>query len=233
MTEMERPWGRAMVAGVRTVAVVGCGRLARAIAECCARAEFPTTAVSLTPGGADRLAAQVHTRLETALRRGELDLDGYERADALLWFAGDLAAVEGVDLVIECAAEGIAAKRSILAGVEAVISPAAIVAADARGPALESLSWQLARPERFLGLRFYDRERMGARPGVSRHPGPLGRECDVEAGPSTDPAIVARAARFIEALGATAAIVAPADTMGAPRGVPRFVPAPRGAQRAA
>jgi 3-hydroxybutyryl-CoA dehydrogenase len=197
-----------MVAGVRTVAVVGCGRIGRVIAESCARAGFPTTAVSLAPGGVDRFAKEVRASMEGAVRRKELDQDEHERAAALLWFSGDLAAVEGVDLILECAADTLAAKRSIIAVIERVSGPAAILAAEATGPELEALSWPLSRPERFLGLRFSERDPGGGRPGA-RRPGPLGRDCEIEAGPATDPQILTRATHFIEALGATAVIVVP------------------------
>lgn len=195
-----------MVAGVRTVAVVGCGRMGSAIAESCARAGFPTTIVGPGAGGVRRLADRTLASLEAAARRGELDVPAYARAASLLWFAGDLEAVEGVDLIIACGEEPPQARGPLLAAVERSAGLDAILAATSTvALPLGALSRSLSRPERLVGLRISAPE--PAVPGV-RHASPLGRICEVSAAPATEPAVLRRAVHFVEALGAGVIVAA-------------------------
>lgn len=195
--------GRAMVAGVRTVAVVGCGQMGSTIAESCARAGFPTTVVGPAPAEIRQVAARMLAGLEAAADCGELDGPARARAGSLLWFAEDLEAVEGVDLVIACGDGPPGARGPLLAAIERSATAAAILASAVPAP-LGVLSRPLSRPERLVGLRFAGLVPAG--PGA-RRAGALGRICEVAPAPATEPAILVRAARFVEALGAAAVVL--------------------------
>jgi 3-hydroxyacyl-CoA dehydrogenase/enoyl-CoA hydratase/3-hydroxybutyryl-CoA epimerase len=132
--------------------VVGAGAMGGDIAAWCAYSGLTVTLADISPkalGGAMKRAAKLFDRrhLKGKLLR--------EAADRLIPDPkGEGAA--GADLVIEAAPEKLELKQKIFAGLEAVMKPGAILASNTSSLRLEDLRATLARPERLVGVHFFN-----------------------------------------------------------------------------
>ena len=81
---------------------------------------------------------------------------GADRRAALLRSGTDPDAAAGADIVIESIVEDAAAKRALYARLEPVLGPDAILATNTSSIRVATLARDLARPERFCGLHFFN-----------------------------------------------------------------------------
>ncbi len=103
-----------------------------------------------------RAGAEValYSRSEETLRRARAQLAGErEPAGASTQVAG---AAAGADLVIESVPEREPLKRELLAAAEAAAGPQAVIATNTSSLSLDRLADALERPERFLGLHWFN-----------------------------------------------------------------------------
>jgi 3-hydroxybutyryl-CoA dehydrogenase len=115
------------------------------------------------------------------LRNLAVTSDGRELADAAL--------------VVEAVPEDAGLKHRVLAGIEAVVAPEAIIATNTSSISIVTLGGALERRGRFLGMHFFN---------------PVGasRLVEVVRGPETDPATVAAVRSWVERIGKQAIEVA-------------------------
>jgi 3-hydroxyacyl-CoA dehydrogenase/enoyl-CoA hydratase/3-hydroxybutyryl-CoA epimerase len=135
------------------VHVIGAGTMGGDIAAWCAWRGLAVTLADSSAsaiGGAIRRAAELYGKIGRHDRR--------KVRDALDRLIPDLKGdgVAGADLVIEAVPENLELKREIFAGVEAKTSPGAILATNTSSIPLEQLRVGLARPERLVGIHFFN-----------------------------------------------------------------------------
>lgn len=94
----------------------------------------------------------------------------------------------GADLVIEAGPEKVEVKEKIYTALEPKLKPGAIIATNTSSLPLEVLAETLQRPERLIGLHFFN-------PATKL---PL---VEVVHGEASDPALISRALGFVEAIG--------------------------------
>jgi 3-hydroxyacyl-CoA dehydrogenase/enoyl-CoA hydratase/3-hydroxybutyryl-CoA epimerase len=138
---------------IRHVHVIGAGAMGGDIAAWCAWSGLRVTLTDVKPepiGGAMKRAAALY---------GKIGHDNRLKVrDALDRLIPDLKG-EGArhaDLVIEAAPERIELKQSLYAKVEPLMKPGAILATNTSSIPLEKLREGLARPERLVGLHFFN-----------------------------------------------------------------------------
>lgn len=141
---------------IERIAVIGCGRMGLGLAECAAAAGVPVVAVKLTPGDLEKPRAALAKSLERRVQRGKLSEEERDAILARVSFHGDLDCLAGVPLVIESVIEDPKLKTDALRKVEAAMDADAILATNTSSLRLSELSESLARPERFLGLHFFN-----------------------------------------------------------------------------
>jgi len=138
--------------GFRRVHVVGAGTMGGDIAAWCALRGLTVTLQ-------DRAQQYVDPALARAqeLFRKRLKAPG-DAAAAAARLTVDLAAehVGSADIVIEAIVENVEAKRALFRDVDAKLPAAALVATNTSSIKLEELSDAFARPERFVGLHFFN-----------------------------------------------------------------------------
>ena len=142
---------------VRHVGVVGCGLMGSGIVEVCARAGLAVTFVE----GSEELAAAGRGRVERsvgkAVERGKLDAAAAREALARIEAATDLAALAGVDLVIEAATEDRQAKEGIFARLGEGTRPEIVLASNTSSIPFRELGRASGRPGRVIGMHFNPR----------------------------------------------------------------------------
>jgi 3-hydroxyacyl-CoA dehydrogenase/enoyl-CoA hydratase/3-hydroxybutyryl-CoA epimerase len=132
--------------------------------------------------------------LRSRLTRRRMTKWEFERQSALLSGSGDWHGFERADLVIEAVFEDLAVKRTVMAEVEAVVRPEAVVASNTSTIPIASIAEGARHPERMLGMHFFS---------------PVERMPLLEVIPTavTSPDAIATAVRFGRKMGKTVIVV--------------------------
>jgi len=178
-----------MSAAPSVVGVLGGGRMGAGIAHAFLLAGSRVHVVERDVATADAAAARVRADLDRSAARGRRVPD----ADALT-VGVDPAAFADAALVVEAVPEDRALKGEALTRIEAVLADEAVVASNTSSISIDALAAGLRSPERFLGLHFFN-------------PVPASALVEIVRGTRTAEAIVARATRWVEAIGKTAVVV--------------------------
>jgi 3-hydroxybutyryl-CoA dehydrogenase len=141
---------------LRTVAVVGLGTMGSGIAEILVRAGREVVGIDVDPGAAARATAALESSTARSVARGRLTEEERERALARLRTSTDLADAAPADLVIEVAPESYDVKQRIFRALDDVVRPETILATGTNALSVTRLAADSARPERVLGLHFFN-----------------------------------------------------------------------------
>ncbi|MFD7776188.1 3-hydroxyacyl-CoA dehydrogenase family protein [Streptomyces sp. NPDC059753] len=153
---MDAPLSPASPATLPTVAVVGLGTMGTGIAEVLARAGREVIGIDVSEAAAKQAVAALEASTARAVRRERLTED--ERRDVLARFRTftDLQAAADADLVIEVAPESYEIKQQIFRELDTVVRPETILATGTNALSVTRLAADSARPERVLGLHFFN-----------------------------------------------------------------------------
>ena len=140
---------------VQTVGVVGAGTMGVGIAYVFAVSGCDVMVIE--PDRQRRLLGQkvIDEQIATAHQRGKVNADALSVIPQRLRWAGSSAHLPvGLDLAIEAVPERADLKRSVLAEIEQ--RAPGLLASNTSGIAIGELAGALRRPERFLGLHFFN-----------------------------------------------------------------------------
>lgn len=141
--------------GVRDAGVVGAGTMGTGIAMCFLNAGIH---VALVEQNDKVLAVSVETIRKTYLRdveKGRLTVPKMNARLELLEPTLAYESLSGCDIVIEAVFEDIQVKKEVLARIERVVRPDAIVATNTSYLDIEQLADGCRAPERFVGMHFF------------------------------------------------------------------------------
>ena len=143
--------------GIGKVAVIGAGTMGRGIAQVAAMAGHEAALCDVDAGQLERAVAGIEATLDKGVRLGKVTEADRDAALARLAPTGRLReAVEGAALVVEAVPEVMALKKRIFAEVEAVAASGAVLATNTSSLSIDEMGAGLRRPERFLGLHFFN-----------------------------------------------------------------------------
>jgi 3-hydroxybutyryl-CoA dehydrogenase len=156
MDRLSTPGPSPVPSGLDTIAVVGLGTMGTGIAEVLARAGREVIGIDISEAAAVRAAAAVETSTGRAVRRGRLTEQ--ERQDVLARFHtfSDLQAAADADLVIEVVPEDYQIKREVFSALDTIVRPDTILTTGTNALSVTRLAADSARPERVLGLHFFN-----------------------------------------------------------------------------
>lgn len=141
---------------IRTVGVIGCGIMGGGIAQICVTHGFDTIVVEADQGRLDHGIAQIQGRLARDVERGRLSQDRHDRALQRLHATTKLDDLAERDLVLEAIVEDIAVKRPLFEELGRIAKSDAILASNTSSLAVSELAGVSGRPERVLGLHFFN-----------------------------------------------------------------------------
>ncbi|MER7182081.1 3-hydroxyacyl-CoA dehydrogenase family protein [Streptomyces hyaluromycini] len=177
-----------MTSAPRTVAVIGGGRMGAGIAQSFATAG---SAVTVVESGAEAAAAaleRIGGSLRRAAERGHL-------AEAAEQVAGRVTVVPAVaalppeaELVVEAVPEDAALKARLLKAAEEAVGDTAVLATNTSSLSVTDLAAVLRRPERFVGMHFFN-------------PVPASALVEIVVAPGSAPHTVEAALEWTRALG--------------------------------
>ncbi|WP_256106948.1 3-hydroxyacyl-CoA dehydrogenase family protein [Streptomyces sp. ODS05-4] len=171
-----------------TIAVVGLGTMGAGIAEVLARAGREVVGIDVSEAAARRAADALAASTARSVARERLTEE--ERRDVLARFRTftDLRAASDADLVIEVVPETYEIKQEVFRALDAVVRPDTILATGTNALSVTRLAAESARPERVLGLHFFN-------------PAPAMKLVEVVSSVLTSPAAVATVTELAHALG--------------------------------
>jgi 3-hydroxybutyryl-CoA dehydrogenase len=179
---------------LQTVGVIGAGTMGSGIAQVSALAGLSVVMLDVDEArialGRDAVAGA----LQRLAAKGRLSLDERTAALARLRGTTDRAALRDCDVIVEAATENEALKVELLRQVDAVANDDAILATNTSSISIAKLGAATRRPERFVGLHFFN-------------PVPVMALVEVVHGPSTAPSTVEAAVALAKRLGKTPVVV--------------------------
>lgn len=141
----------------------------------------------------DAATARVRESLARSAQRGTTAI-ALEDLEGALATSTDIAAFARCDLVIEAVPEDRALKVDALTRVEAVLGESAALASNTSSISIDDLAAHLVRPDRFLGLHFFN-------------PVPASALVEIVVGRATAPALADNARAWVAALEKTPVVV--------------------------
>ncbi|WP_407562164.1 3-hydroxyacyl-CoA dehydrogenase family protein [Streptomyces sp. 184] len=138
-----------------TVAVVGLGTMGTGLCEVLARAGREVVGIDVDEAAARGCAAALERATDRAVVRGRLTEGARAGVLARLRTFPDLRAAADADLVIEVVPESYEVKQQVIAGLDRVVRPDAVIATGTNALSVTRLAASSAHPERVLGLHFF------------------------------------------------------------------------------
>lgn len=126
------------------------------IAHVVSLAGLPVVLTDVSDALAQRGVQAVRAMYEVRVSKGKLSPEQLEEKMLLVSPAADLAALKDADLVIEAAPEHLALKQRIFQQLDALCSPAALLASNTSALSISALGAATRKPGRVLGLHFFN-----------------------------------------------------------------------------
>ena len=156
----KRPAGapdKSLARPVTKVGVIGAGLMAGQIALLFAqRLHVPVVLTDVDQARLDKGVAGVHAKIAERVAKGRLTQAEANRLTALVTGSLDYAAFADADFVIEAVFEEMGVKQKVLADLEAVVKPEAILATNTSSLSVTEMSSKLEHPERVIGFHFFN-----------------------------------------------------------------------------
>jgi 3-hydroxybutyryl-CoA dehydrogenase len=171
-----------------TIAVVGAGAMGRGIVQVLAEAGFSVIMHDASEAAMTAGRDFARGMIDRAAQKGRMDAASAEAAKARIATVADIAGLGGADIVIEAIVEDIDAKRGLVARLDTVLAPSAIIASNTSSLSITAIAAGSAHPSRVAGLHFFN-------------PVPLMKVAEIIRGAETDADVVTRLVRLTEAFG--------------------------------
>lgn len=141
---------------ITRVGVVGCGLMGSGIAQVAATAGFPTVVRDVADELLERGRKGIRKSLDRLVEKGKVDARVRDAALDRLSFTTHLEALADCDLLIEAVTEEFALKAAIWRELDPIAPTPAIFASNTSSLSIGDMAATTARPERFVGLHFFN-----------------------------------------------------------------------------
>lgn len=175
------------------VGVIGGGRMGGGIAHAFLMAGSHVTVIEREPIALQAAVERIERSVATSIELGAADAN-LDEVTQRLQVVLDYDQLRDCGLVVEAVFEDFDVKIEALTAAEAVLGDQAVLASNTSSISLADLAEPLNRPERFLGLHFFN-------------PVPASKLIEVVIAPKTGQDVVAAAPRWVEQLGKTPVVV--------------------------
>jgi 3-hydroxybutyryl-CoA dehydrogenase len=176
---------------IERVGVIGAGTMGSGIAQACAVAGVDVVMVDIADAAVERGLATIGGSLERLRKKDRISDDARTSALARVRGSTDYAELAGAGLIIEAATENLELKLRILKAIDA---PDAVLASNTSSISITALAAVVRRPERFVGMHFFN-------------PVPMMALVELIRGLQTSDETVARVQAFAKRLGKTPIVV--------------------------
>jgi 3-hydroxybutyryl-CoA dehydrogenase len=145
---------------IKKVGILGCGLMGSGIAQVCATAGFDVTVLEVEQKFLDKGFAGIEKSLakfaERPPEKGGITAQQKEQILARLKGTTNKADLAHCDIIVEAVIENIQEKKKIYASTESILKKNAIFASNTSSISITELMTATKRPERFVGLHFFN-----------------------------------------------------------------------------
>jgi len=141
---------------MKKVGVLGCGLMGSGIAQVTATAAFDVTVLEVEQKFLDKGFAGIEKSLAKFAEKGTITSQQKDEIRGRLKGTTNAQDLRDCDLVIEAIIENVEEKRKMYAAVDAVVKKDAIFASNTSSISITELMGATKRPERFVGLHFFN-----------------------------------------------------------------------------
>jgi len=145
---------------IQKVGVLGCGLMGSGIAQICAMAGFDVTVLEVEQRFLDKGFAGIEKSLakfaERPVEKGGLTAEQKAAAWARLKGTTNKADLADCHIIIEAIIENVEEKRKMYASLDGVVKKDTIFASNTSSISITELASAIKRPERFVGLHFFN-----------------------------------------------------------------------------
>ncbi|MFE7134035.1 3-hydroxyacyl-CoA dehydrogenase family protein [Streptomyces sp. NPDC057638] len=141
---------------LHTIAVIGLGTMGSGIADVLVRSGRRVIGIDISEEAAGRATRALEAATERAVERGRITDEERRAALARFRTAEDIRAAADAELVIEVVSECYETKRRVFEELDQVVRPTTILATGTNALSVTRLAAGSARPERVLGLHFFN-----------------------------------------------------------------------------
>jgi 3-hydroxybutyryl-CoA dehydrogenase len=141
---------------IRTIGVIGAGTMGSGIAHVFARSGFDVLLCDVQQSFLDKAVDKIRINLGREAAKGKLPADQVEPAIARIQTTTDRAALASADFAVEAASERFDIKAELFRSLDAILSPAAILATNTSSISITKLAAQTSRPTQVIGMHFFN-----------------------------------------------------------------------------
>ena len=188
-----------MTGGPMAIGVIGLGAMGLGIAQVFAQAGHTVRATDALPEARGSAPQRLAAALDARVARGAMTVQARDRTLSRLTVVDRIEDIAPADLVIEAVAERLEVKQAVFAALEPLLSPQSVLATNTSSLSVAAIARGLERPERVLGLHFFN-------------PAAAMKLVELIAHPSSDAASLDLARALAEGAGKT--VIACADRPG-------------------
>ncbi len=141
---------------IRKVGVLGCGLMGSGIAQVAATAGFDVTVLEVEQRFLDKGFAGIDKSLGKFAEKGTITPQQKDEIRARLKGTTNINDLADCDFVVEAVIENVPEKRKMFAALDPVVKKEAIFASNTSSISITELMTATKRPERFVGLHFFN-----------------------------------------------------------------------------
>ena len=142
--------------GIKKVGVVGCGLMGSGIAQVAAVAGFDTVVRDVSQPLLDRGRAGILKSLGRMVDKGTITSDARDASLSRLRFVTELTDLKDRDIIVEAVTEDLDLKNDIWRELDRACPPATMFASNTSSLTIGSMAAVTRRPDRFVGLHFFN-----------------------------------------------------------------------------
>jgi 3-hydroxybutyryl-CoA dehydrogenase len=140
---------------IKKVGVLGCGLMGSGIAQVAATAGFEVTVLEVEQKFLDRGFAGIDKSLARFAEKGTIK-ETPQVIRGRLQGTTNMPDLAACDIIIEAVIENVAEKKKMYAALDAIVKKEAIFASNTSSISITELMTATQRPERFIGLHFFN-----------------------------------------------------------------------------
>ncbi|MPW19659.1 3-hydroxybutyryl-CoA dehydrogenase [Paraburkholderia sp. CNPSo 3157] len=145
-----------MATKIETIGIVGAGTMGNGIAQVSAVAGLKVVLIDVTDAALEKGVATLTASLAKLVEKGKIDASARDAALTRIETSTDYQRLSSADIVVEAATENVELKIRILRQIESIVSGETIVASNTSSISITALAATLAKPERFVGMHFFN-----------------------------------------------------------------------------
>jgi 3-hydroxybutyryl-CoA dehydrogenase len=141
---------------IKRVGVLGCGLMGHGIAQVSAQAGYDVVVREVDKGVLDKGLGKIEKQLAKAVEKGKLEQGDADSVRGRVQGTLDYGDLAGCDLVVEAITEDLGQKLEMWREVDSIAKPEAVFATNTSSLPVIDQAASTGRPERFLGLHFFN-----------------------------------------------------------------------------